>query len=578
MKNKVIILVLIFYCIGAKAFEIKGVVSLGKSYNERYNGQMVYLFKNEENKLHKEWDGNLIIDSCIIKNNKFVLSAPNTKNLCSYRVSVKSDYFYYFVNKDECINIIIKKDSKYRCFNVETSNLLENKLVDSLIYVKEYKDLNKEENKKVLSHLDKSCNYIYQQFIKKVNAEYFNPYLKRKAINYLKSHIENEAALYLIALYSSSIPDRFHAKPFFTYKQLLEVLNIIPEKFHRNPYYKKIIDNKLKLKASYKKTDGFVINGYIHNVSSNYAVLILPKKGTAAKLEPVDTVEIINGYFKFKGKLDKPKYAIVSLLGASFHKHFFLDNSDVELNLYSDKTGCNFKNGWLKEKVWGVNFYSFVNGSNANNNYEEFKKVANNGYRHIEKWISKHPKSYPALIHLSTIVSNVSVKTSRNWLSLFDESMKNTIEYKYINEKINIIDKTGKGAKAPNFKLESVNGKKISLKSFRGKYVLLDFWASWCGPCKAEVPNIKKVHNKYKDKGLVVIGISSDQSQKAWRKSIKHEKMSWLQLITGKSTVSKDYGITGIPHIVLINKKGEIIATGLRGKNIMSEVSVAIDK
>ena len=575
--NLLLLLVAILSTSCARAFEIKGKINAVDGYHKPYNGYTVYLFKNEENKLHKEWTGEQIIDSCVIENKEFTLKAPNTDNLCTYRVSLKNTYLYYFVNKSENLNITIEDATQYKCYGVTTSTRRTDSIADSYIEYSKFKNLDDHQAEKLQDLFNNSHNYVYQQFVTMAKAPYFNPYLKRKAINYLKEHIESESALYLAALYSTTIPDRFHVRPFFTYKQIKEIVDILPVKFKNNPYYKMILDNAEKLKADFKEPEGFLIKGYMHNVSSNYAVLVMPAKGTASALVPVDTTEIVNGYFEFKGKVDYPKVGMVTLLGASFHKEVYIENSEIEVNLYSANTGCDFRNGWLNKKVWGVNFYSFVNGSKSHEEYVDFQATKKKGYRHIEDWIKKNPKSYPALLYLGIIARECSPKMSKKWLSLFDKSMRNSPEYKKATEAIATCERTFKGASAPDFTLEDTKGKKHSLKDFRGKYVLIDFWASWCGPCKAEMPNIKEVYDKYKKKGLQVISISSDADKGKWLKAIKHENMTWLQLCTGNSSVMKDYGVSGIPHIFLINKKGEIIASGLRGKDIIGEVGAAMD-
>ncbi|MCK0131645.1 AhpC/TSA family protein [Flavobacteriaceae bacterium F08102] len=534
MKTQFISIILcMLFSIVANAFNIKGKASIE-------DGTKIYLYANTEGEIHKEWTGMQIVDSCVVKNESFVLTAPNTKVATTYRISTKKRFVYYFMNSNEDIELQLVGELGYN--NKITTNTVQ---IDS----------------------------IYQTFIGKVNAKYFNPYKKREAINYLKENLDSDAGIYLTALYSSNLPDRFHREPFFTYPQIQEVINEIPENQKKHPLYKVILENSDKIAKNYVKPDGYVIKGYMDNVYSNYAVLVLPIKDSAIKLAPVDTVPVINGYFEFKGKVDYPQYGLVSLLGASFHKRVYVENSDIEVNLFTSTNGRSFKDGWMVGKPWGVNFYSFVNGSKSNNEYDEFEQVAKKGYDNISKWISEHPFSDAAL----TIIGSSLYKTSSpdicmHWLSLFDKSMKKRPMYAHALKEIEIRRNTSNGAGAPMFDLPDPKGKIVSLNDFKGKYVLIDFWASWCGPCKGEVPFLKEVHEKYKDKDLVVIGISSDQKKEAWLRTIEHEKMDWIQLSSRGSSVSNDYGVSGIPHILLIDKKGNIVASGLRGKAIMGEV------
>lgn len=120
------------------------------------------------------------------------------------------------------------------------------------------------------------------------------------------------------------------------------------------------------------------------------------------------------------------------------------------------------------------------------------------------------------------------------------------------------------GAAAPKFTLKDVSGKRISLSHFKGKVVYIDIWASWCGPCLKEMPYIKALKEKYKDKELEVVSISIDTNEKAWLKIIKDMKLTGVQLIDSigseKSKIAKDYHIAGVPHFVLIDKYGKIVS------------------
>ena len=146
--------------------------------------------------------------------------------------------------------------------------------------------------------------------------------------------------------------------------------------------------------------------------------------------------------------------------------------------------------------------------------------------------------------------------------SYFGRIIQNTI----IKEKVTAI-----GNPAPVFENNDVNGKPVSFTSLKGKYILLDFWASWCGPCRQENPAVVKAYHRFHDKGFDIFGISLDTDKSKWQAAIKKDGLNWTQVsdLKGwKADVVSLYGVQAIPMNYLLDKNGIIVAKGLRGEDL----------
>ena len=144
-------------------------------------------------------------------------------------------------------------------------------------------------------------------------------------------------------------------------------------------------------------------------------------------------------------------------------------------------------------------------------------------------------------------------------------------------EDLDVLKTLAVGNEPVPFSVEGLDGKKITLADYKGKVVLLDFWATWCMPCKVEMPNVIRIHKKFNKKGFEIIGISLDNNKTAVEKYIKDNEMIWPQFFDGKgwqNTVAQQYRVRSIPSTYLIDKRGKIRFRSLRGK----ELEAAVEK
>jgi peroxiredoxin len=176
----------------------------------------------------------------------------------------------------------------------------------------------------------------------------------------------------------------------------------------------------------------------------------------------------------------------------------------------------------------------------------------------LKKWVDATAKKFPEHAGLAKIKSVLAVKAQPTATPNADAA------YPLLNKA------------APELTMNDLHGKPVSVSSFRGKYVLIDFWASWCAPCRQENPNVVAAYNKFKDKNFTILGVSLDQDKAAWQKAIDKDGLSWNHMSDLKqweSAAVQAYGFDGIPFNVLVDPSGKIIASSLRGQELETKLA-----
>lgn len=197
----------------------------------------------------------------------------------------------------------------------------------------------------------------------------------------------------------------------------------------------------------------------------------------------------------------------------------------------------------------------------------------------IREWLSTRQESFAAPFVLAmNYLSNPSAEVLEPLFTPLSKPVKESYYGNAIAETLRRLTATSIGKNAPNFAQADPEGKPISLESLRGRYVLLDFWASWCGPCRQENPNLVRTYERFKDK-LTILGISLDQKREPWLKAIQDDQLTWLQVSDLKgwtNDVAVQYGVQSIPANFLLDPSGKIIAKGLRGEQLELKLSELI--
>jgi len=308
-----------------------------------------------------------------------------------------------------------------------------------------------------------------------------------------------------------------------------------------------------------KSDEKFELSGTVKGGHDRYIYL---QKFDNKMLVVIDSAKIsADGKYKFNTKVKLPELYGITLNPAIDLLHpfyVFLENSKITAEVDSIDS-------YHHSKVSGSSLQALYNEYNANPR----------GVK-IDEFIKAHPQS---LVSAYLLYRNYSYRLSAEQLeqytALLHPSLTNTPYVKALKELPAVYRKAGVGNKAIDFVQQDVNGKTFRLSDHYGKYLFVDFWASWCPPCRAESPNLIKVYNKYKAKGFEVIGVSFDKSKKNWLKAIKDDGLPWLQvsdLTYWNNAAGKLYGVRLIPNNVLINPQGIIVGRNLHGDELEKQL------
>ena len=207
----------------------------------------------------------------------------------------------------------------------------------------------------------------------------------------------------------------------------------------------------------------------------------------------------------------------------------------------------------------------------------EIKRVEREQWDQMNAFLQQYNDSdvAPYFIEMN-MLRMMSLEQISSFYDRFTNRVKQTEKGREIGERIALLKKLAPGSFAPEFELTTSDGKKIALKDLRGHIVLLDFWASWCGPCMDEMSNVKALYEKYHDRGLEIVGISMDNNKAKWEGAIERAGLVWHHVSSLKGMnrcpVAKLYQVVAIPKLYIVDKDGKIIAKDLRGEDLREKM------
>jgi len=344
---------------------------------------------------------------------------------------------------------------------------------------------------------------------------------------------------------------------------------------------------------------GYTINGEISDAANGDSIFLVEMSGRqTAKLQGA---VIKDGKFTFKGEQSTPALLYLMYQNNSENDQaldFFLENGTINVKMDNENpsaTGTPNNDAYQKvrDKINSLqnemsDIYDKLSSEDnlgddvraaLEKQSEELedrfidvvvKGTKDNATNEVGVYMLKSFYYYMETPELAEIVSQIPERFNS------DETIN------HIKEQVSKLSATAVGQKFTDFEMNDPEGKPVKLSDYagKGKLVLVDFWASWCGPCRQEMPNVVKVYDQYKKKGFEIVGVSLDQTADAWKRGISELNITWPQMSDLKywqCEAAAIYGVSAIPHTVLIDKDGTIIGRNLRGEKLYEKIAELLD-
>ena len=340
--------------------------------------------------------------------------------------------------------------------------------------------------------------------------------------------------------------------------------------------------------AACNAQSGYKVTGTVEGMPDGKAIIATVN---GSSLDTLAKADVKNGSFEFTGNVSEPTGAYIMVIGQRGAIPFMLENANITVNAgQAGLTVTGSEGQKIYDQFMAINTttqqeamklqqeYQAANGDQAKMQavQEAYAKLMTDAQAKETELIKANPDSYVSTFVIVSSMGQMEYEQLKERYNLLGEKAKASAQGKAIAAQIAKLESTAIGQIAPNFTITTPEGESISLYDIKGKVKLIDFLASWCGPCRGENPHVVEIYKEYHPKGLEIFGVSLDNNKEAWVKAIADDGLVWKHgsdLKGWQSAPAQLYSVSGIPHTVLLDENNKIIAKNLRGDELKQKIA-----